>query len=190
MPMLKLTARWTALAWDGIEHLDLRETDDEIVANSVVVGTFNSSKHGTRYEVHLSRDWVFRSLVLEQTDGRRLELSREGDTWLVQGKTAEHLAGCVDLDLSGSPFTNTLPIRRLTWPVGTSRTLRMAYVPFDTLVPFADGQIYTRLGPSSFHYQSEDGTFEQTISVDADGLVTDYPTLFAMQYEKRIAFEV
>lgn len=178
--MHKRTVRWTALASDGMEHLELRETDDEIVANSVIVGTFNGSKHGTRYEVHLSRDWVFRTLRLEQMDGRRLELSRAGDMWLSQGRAAEHLAGCVDLDLSGSPFTNTLPIRRLSWPVGSPRTLRMAYVPFDTLMPFADGQIYTRLSQSSFRYQSEDGTFEQTISVDEDGLVTDYPTLFAM----------
>lgn len=114
-------------------------------------------------------------------DGRRLELWRDGDDWLLHDKVAEHLAGCVDLDLSGSPFTNTLPIRRLNWPVGTSRTLRMAYVPFDTLVPVADGQIYTCLTPSSFRYQSEDGTFEQTLSVDADRLVTKYPTLFEMR---------
>lgn len=179
--MLKRTLRWAALAWDGAEHLELRETSDEIVANSVVVGSFNGFSHGTRYEVHLSREWVFRSLQLEQMDGRRLELWRDGDDWLLHDKVAEHLAGCVDLDLSGSPFTNTLPIRRLNWPVGTSRTLRMAYVPFDTLVPVADGQIYTCLTPSSFRYQSEDGTFEQTLSVDADRLVTKYPTLFEMR---------
>jgi len=179
--MLNRTVRWAASAWDGLEHLELRETHNEIVANSALVGSFNNHPHGTRYEIHLGLDWVFRSLLLEQMDGRRLELWRDGDDWLLQDKVAEHLAGCVDLDLSGSPFTNTLPIRRLPWKVGEPQRLRMAYVPFDTLVPFADGQIYTRLSPSAFRYQSEDGTFEQTISVDADGLVTDYPTLFEMQ---------
>lgn len=49
--MLKRTLRWAALAWDGAEHLELRETSDEIVANSVVVGSFNGFSHGTRYEV-------------------------------------------------------------------------------------------------------------------------------------------
>ena len=56
----------------------------------------------------------------------------------------------------------------------------MAYVPFDTLLPFPDVRIYTKLESNAFGYQSEDGSFEQVITVDEDGLVLNYPTLFRM----------
>jgi hypothetical protein len=113
-------------------------------------------------------------------DGARLELSHANGIWSTPGGVLENLAGCEDIDLSGSPLTNTLPIRRLHWDIGQSRRLRMAYIPFDTLAPFPDVQVYTRLGPNAFRYQSEDGSFEQVLAIDADGLVVSYPTLFEM----------
>ena len=54
----------------------------------------------------------------------------------------------------------------------------MAWVPLDTLEPFVDEQVYTRLGPTSFRYQSGDGSFERVIETDAEGFVTRYPGLF------------
>jgi len=55
----------------------------------------------------------------------------------------------------------------------------MVYIPFDTLEPFVDGQLYTCLVPASHYlYEAEDGAFSAELPVDEDGLVTDYPTLF------------
>jgi hypothetical protein len=54
----------------------------------------------------------------------------------------------------------------------------MAWIPLDTLEPFVDQQIYTKLGPTSFRYQSADLSFERVIATDADGFVTFYPGLF------------
>ncbi len=47
------------------------------------------------------------------------------------GTALPQFDGCVDIDLAGTPFTNTLPIRRLglTRQSGTAR-LNMLYVPF------------------------------------------------------------
>src|SRR4029078_5088441 len=115
-----------------------------------------------------------------RTDGARLRLSNSDGFWATQDGVLNELTGCTDIDLSGSPFTNTLPIRRLHWEIGQSRKPRMAYVPLATLVPFADEQIYTKTGPASFRYQSADGSFEQMLTVDEDGLVVSYPTLFQM----------
>jgi hypothetical protein len=90
------------------------------------------------------------------------------------------LDGCIDVDLSASPLTNTLPVRRrgLNPSMGTV-AFRMVLVPFDTLEPLADGQLYTALDEAGrFRYQAEDGTFEAELSLDEDGFVISYPPLY------------
>jgi hypothetical protein len=91
-----------------------------------------------------------------------------------------HLDGCVDVDLVGSPFTNTLPIRRAALPAGgEAAEYLMAFVPFDTLDPFVDSQRYRCLDADRrFRFEAVDASFTADITVDDDGLVTDYPGLF------------
>jgi hypothetical protein len=79
-----------------------------------------------------------------------------------------------------TPFTNTLPIRRAPLAIGESRRFRMAYIPADTMEPFADEQTYTRLSERVYRFENGEGEtyFTSDISVDEDGLVVDYPQLF------------
>ena len=57
--------------------------------------------------------------------------------------------------------------------------LRMVYVPFDTFEPIVDGQTYTCIEPGRrFLYEAADRSFSAELSIDGDGLVTDYPSLF------------
>lgn len=171
--------RWRPVEEPGLEHLELTEEADRVVARSVLIGEREGVAFGLRYEVELSRDWLVRSLVLERLDGAGLRLSSDGQgRWRRDGKAAPELDGCVDIDISGTPFTNTLPIRRCGLAEGEPQRFRMAWVPLDTLRPFADGQVYTRFGERRFRYQSEDGSFERVIETDGDGFVTLYPGLF------------
>lgn len=176
---MRRVLRWRSLDSTGLEHLELTEAADRVVARSVVIGEREGRAYGLRYEMELGRDWTFRSLAIERTDGAGLRLAsdRRGGWWC-DGAGAPALAGCIDIDLSGSPFTNTLPIRRCALPLGEPQRFRMAWVPLDTLEPFADGQVYTRLGPRSVRYQSADGSFERVIETDDEGFVVTYPGLF------------
>jgi hypothetical protein len=55
----------------------------------------------------------------------------------------------------------------------------MAYVPFDTFKPMVDGQIYRCLEAGRvYRYEAADRSFTADLTVDGDGLVTDYPGLF------------
>jgi hypothetical protein len=73
-----------------------------------------------------------------------------------------------------------LPIRRLDLDAGSDPvTLSMVYVPFDTFSPTIDSQCYRCLQPGRrYRYQALDRSFAADLSVDSDGLVIDYPTLF------------
>ena len=92
----------------------------------------------------------------------------------------DELAGCVDVDLAATPFTNTLPIRRLDWRVGQARDLRMLYVQVPELTIRAQAQRYTCLAldddGATYRFASE--SFVTDIRVDQDGLVLDYPDLW------------
>jgi hypothetical protein len=90
-----------------------------------------------------------------------------------------HLQGAIDVDLSASPFTNTLPIRRLDLPQGRSAEIQVAYVLFPDLSVALDPQRCTCLEPNRrYRYESLDSDFVREIEVDSEGLVMAYPGLF------------
>lgn len=177
---LELDLRWKPVDEVGLEHCRVWETDDAINARSVLIGEFEGFAYGAQYDIQLAPDWTFRSLTLRLQDGRVLRLLSDGlGDWKVNGQRAPELEGCVDIDISGTPFTNTLPIRRARFTGGVPQHFAMAWVPLDSLELFRDEQIYTRLDAAHYRYQSSDGSFEQVLTVDENGFVVDYPTLFS-----------
>lgn len=176
---LELDLRWQPLEGVGLEHCHVSETADGIAVRSSLVGEHEGFRFGAFYEIQLDPDWTFRSLVLRRHDGRvmRLVSNGEGD-WKLDGRRAPGLEGCVDIDLSGTPFTNTLPMRRRRFEIGTPQHFDMAWIPLDTLEPFRDSQVYTQLDPTHFRYEAANGTFTQVLTVDEHRFVVDYPTLF------------
>jgi hypothetical protein len=74
-------------------------------------------------------------------------LSGDGEgTWTdSSGRPLPELAGCIDVDVSTTPLTNTLPIRRLGLAPGTSADLLVAYVAIPGLELTAASQRYTHL---------------------------------------------
>lgn len=177
---LNRTVRWRPLDAVGLEHFEIAEGPTAIVARSVLIGSREGMPFGLHYEVELAPNWSFRALRLERMDGPRLELYADGEGNWTDGQHLElpRLNGCIDIDISGSPFTNTLPIRRTRFSPGEPARFTMAWIPLDTLEPFPDEQIYTLLENGRYLYESSDGSFKAELSVDADGLVTHYPTLF------------
>jgi uncharacterized protein len=100
-----------------------------------------------------------------------LERSAKG-VWSVDGQVDRSLRGCADVDLSFSPSTNTLPIRRLRLGIGASQTIQAAWVRFPELSVEKSAQTYTRV--DEFTYRYESGTFSAELVVDDDGLVASY----------------
>ncbi len=173
--------RWRPWQGDGIEHLSVGPAADGILACGVVVGERGGTRYGIHYRIVCDDRWAVRAFEIESTDGRALALAGDGKGhWRNRaGKELPEFDGCVDIDLAGTPVTNTLPIRRERWQVGETRHFSMLYVPFDTLEPLVDNQIYTCLAVARrFRYQAADRRFEAELPLDDDGFVQDYPPLF------------
>ncbi|HET6697108.1 MAG TPA: putative glycolipid-binding domain-containing protein [Gaiellaceae bacterium] len=83
---------------------------------------------------------------------------------------------CVDVDLSFTPATNTLPIRRLGLRVGEEQEIAVAWLVWPELRFVRAVQRYARLGEDRYRYTQDD--FEAELTVDEDGLVLEYEGLW------------
>jgi hypothetical protein len=106
-------------------------------------------------------------------------LAGDGDgNWKHNGETAAAFAGCIDVDIPLTPFTNTLPIRRLQLAPGESKDILVLYCDVLNEQLFAVRQRYRCLSRTKYHYENIPNDFEADIVVDDTGLVIDYPQLF------------
>jgi uncharacterized protein len=147
-------------------------------------GTVLTPEHGApleiSYLVEAGPDGLTRRAELELDGGatRRILLADGTGRWRWQGgpELAE-IAGSLDVDLTVTPATNTLPIRRLaTLGVGQAADLHVAWVQFPGLEVIPSAQRYQRLAPDRWRFST--GDFQAELLVDPDGLVLDYSGLF------------
>ncbi|MGH7358672.1 MAG: putative glycolipid-binding domain-containing protein [Candidatus Rokuibacteriota bacterium] len=179
----RVVVRWRDWSGDGLEHLVLEERPDGVHADAAILGNVDSGEaFAARYRIDCDGRWRVRRLRLTLL-GRdtELELSSDGSgDWADgSGTPRPDLAGTVDVDISATPFTNTLPIRRLTPRAGESETIRVVYVRLPELTVTVERQRYTCLEPGRrYRFESLESGFAREIEVDGDGLVVMYPDLF------------
>ncbi len=153
-----------------------------MVAESVVLGSSDGRNFAIRYRIRCDRAWQVRTAEISLVGGnRKLELMGDGaGNWTDgSGKQLRRLKGAIDIDLSASPFTNTLPIRRLKLRTGQSAEILALYIRVPQLTLTTDPQRYTRLETGRrFRYESLDSDFTRVVTIDRDALVTSYPGLF------------
>jgi uncharacterized protein len=118
-----------------------------------------------------------------------LRSNGEGNWKTPDGRTVPELDGCLDVDISVTPFTNTLPIRRLGLVPIESAEISVAYIQGTRLQAWPDPQRYTCLEKDNqsglYSFVSLDGGYTADLRVDADGLVLDYPGLFRRAFQDR-----
>lgn len=186
---MKRNALWKPWTGCGLEHLSLATEGASVVADGVVIGADSSELFRVRYRVHCDAQWRVRELdarsLLNDGDIIRLLADGKGSWTTPEGETITALDGCVDVDISVTPFTNTLPIRRLALKPGAFEEIQVAYinVPEMTVEPARQRYTYLERGfdGALYRYESLDGhfvSFTAELPVDADGLVLDYPGLF------------
>lgn len=177
---------WTPWSVPGLEHLHLLQQDGEILADSFIVGVRNRMPFRLKYEITCDSNWNIKELGLALLSGNRkgIKILSDGQGhWSTHiGDPIPSLEGCIDVDISTTPFTNTLPIRRLKLSPGQSAELLVAYVLVPEMELMLDRQRYTSLESYAhgelYRYESLESDFSAELSVDSDGLVIDYPGLF------------
>jgi hypothetical protein len=173
------TAIWQATTWPGLEHCRVQVDAGGVEVDGLVIA-LDTRPIRLHYRIRCDPDWTVRRLDIAESDsGTELAFVSDGaGHWADDaGRVIPELDGCVDVDLTATPFTNTLPIRRLDlWP-GEARDLRMLYVLVPEMEVRAAPQRYTCLARSATGglYRYESGSFAVDLPIDSDGIVIDYP---------------
>jgi hypothetical protein len=202
MSTLPSSLFWQRLGTAGVEHT-LADHRSGLLARGTAVAV-DPIAYTCRYELRTDESWAtarldvssegagwMRTLRLELAAGRwRATTAEQGDldgalaaaghagAGLPGTEDPDLLFGAFDVDLTGSPLTNTLPIRRLGLlkaEPGVAHRLSVAWVLVPSLEVVQADQIYTALGDGRVRFASE--TFSADLDVDDDGFVIHYPGL-------------
>jgi uncharacterized protein len=178
---MRADAVWAAVRWPGLEHAALSGTSRAPRLDSLAVLLLDERPVRVSCRLTCDADWRVRRLAVAvsgsgATAVTRLALRADGEgRWTDDARhgPVPELDGCTDVDLSCTPLTNTLPIRRLGMAPGMTRDILVAYIKVPELTISAVAQRYTRTSHDGYRYES--GSFHADLLTDEHGLVLDYP---------------
>jgi hypothetical protein len=177
----------TNLLWTGREYYSLEnclvstsETGSEIT--STIIGRYDSKIYKVDYRIITNPNWETVSVEINSRHSNQIQLLKfEGDgkgNWTSNGNPADHLKGCIDVDIPLTPFTNTLPVNRLKLNLNQEKEIQVVYIDLLEQQINPVRQKYTRVSATEYYYENVPNDFEAKIQVDDAGFVVDYPLLF------------
>jgi uncharacterized protein len=169
------TARWRTWDHDHLETLTLRWENEGWTATGEV------GREAVTYVLRLSATWETRQFLLfRDLDQPDLWLGTDGTgRWgEINGAHRPDLTGCTDIALAITPFTHTVPIRRLMLEVGDHAHVTAALIDTDTLGVVPVSYRYERLTARRFERTNADTGERIGFDVDEYGLVHDEADAF------------
>jgi uncharacterized protein len=175
--------------WAGTDAWRAEEARVELGADGVrAEGTqlgIEPSPYRLTYALDASAGWLTRRLAVRVAGAagaeRSVLLEHDGaGAWRVDGVDVPALDGALDCDLSFSPLTNLMPVRRRgLHERGGAADFVMAWVDVPSLEVIAYRQRYAHLAAGRVRFTSLEHHvgFVADLELDADGLVERYPGL-------------
>ena len=174
------TILWEDVETAALDRCRLEAGPDGLRLSGIILTPAHGTPLDVRYLVEAAPDGLTRRVELELDGGavRRVLLADGAGRWRWEnGPELPEGAGALDVDLTVTPATNALPIRRLAGlKVGDAADFKMAWVQFPDLEVIGSAQRYQRLAPDRWHFST--GDFSAELLVDPEGLVLDYSGLF------------
>jgi uncharacterized protein len=137
------------------------------------------------YRVRCDPGWHTIDAIVDGWCGARaveLRIERSGaGSWTLNGVHCPAVKGCIDLDLSFSPATNLLPLRRLDLAVNQAAQVRSAWLEWPAAVLTPLVQRYARRSIDEYHYEADlpgAAQFVAVLRVGPGGWVVEYDGLW------------
>jgi len=172
---------WKGLLYHSLEYFNLIENEENYVATSKIIGSFDHTAYFVHYQVTIDKNWLVQKFTVEyEINGKKSNVTglKNGNTWNINDINRPEFSDFKYIDISLTPFTNTLPINNLKLSKGQSSEINVIYINIleDKIKPVK--QQYTKIDRSEYLYENIPKDFEARISIDDSGLVTNYPGLF------------
>lgn len=182
MSGLLAQAAWRPVDEYGLEHVRVLKTGTGLRIDSCLVREQAGQVYSAAYSILCTDDWRFQLLELRVSsdDIHTLKLSIDADGVWHDGAGIEQpeLFGCLEVDISATPFTNSLAIGRLNLQAGQSQDIQATYIHLPDLAVSKVPQRYTAHGHARYTYEGLFRDFRADLAVDEHGLVLDYPETF------------
>lgn len=179
---------WERTDFTCVEHLVFSDSADAKTAAGYLVGAEEDQPFAVKYQIEITADWkvsAFKVLALDASE-RRIEMkSNERGEWFDEnGRRAPEFDGCFEIDITLTPLTNTLPIKRLNLKTGEQKKISVLYVELPEFKIKRVEQFYTKLGERLYVYEGYPKDFRAELPIDEDGFVIDYPEIFRRIYPR------
>ncbi|HET8670324.1 MAG TPA: putative glycolipid-binding domain-containing protein, partial [Candidatus Saccharimonadales bacterium] len=152
------------------------------VRGSVEGTASDGTEFEIKYSLELSPQWEIQHVIVRdvKNEGNELDLQRENGQWFdVDGLHLEEFDDVEYVDLSFTPLTNTLPIKRLHLEGNEPQKIDVLYIELPAFSFQRAEQYYARLGKHTYrYYEAKAPDSVADLVVDDDGLVLIYPGLF------------
>lgn len=176
---------WKGLENESLENCIVHFQKHRILLRSCVLGVVNEQPFKVDYRLSLDHSWrtLNVDVVIQANNSftsRQYTTNTQGH-WYMNNALLSEFEGCEDVDISITPLTNSLPIRRLNLEPGERRQIKVLYidVPAQDIRP--ETQFYTCLDDRTYLFETGDGSFAAEITLDEQQWVKHYPGLFDMR---------
>ncbi|QJB31284.1 putative glycolipid-binding domain-containing protein [Chitinophaga oryzae] len=177
---------WQATLWPATEFLTVTKQEHNNLVKGIINGCTDADPFSIQYEIEVTPEWKVSSFHIRrdglQPTALKLTSDLNGHWFDKDGNHIEAFDDCTDIDISLTPFTNTLPIRRLTFEQGERKLLQMLYIKLPEFELQKLSQYYTKMEDRLYLYENGDSGFRAELPIDENGIVKDYPGLFTRIY--------
>ena len=176
------TARWRALDREGEDTCRLSHADH----GWLLMGHARFRDAGViaalNYVVRCDEAWRTLGADIAGMHGERevqLRITRDRGHWLLNETAQPDVEDATDLDLSFTPATNLMPLRRLMVSRNTGLNVTAAWLRYPEVGLTRLDQAYGRTGlPDVASYSAQQTEFATQLGFDSSGFVTRYPELW------------
>ncbi|MFC4671491.1 putative glycolipid-binding domain-containing protein [Seohaeicola nanhaiensis] len=173
------TAHWRRIDGEGTDRCVLAKVDGGWLLSGQAHWRENETEAQLTYAVRCDPAWQSLSADVagrRGSDEIALRLLRDSGGWTLNGVAQPDTQTCTDIDLSFTPATNLLPLRRLVLdgPVPVPVTAAWLVPDLDAIRPLP--QHYTRLDGDTYAYDSPG--FTSRLTAHPSGFVTEYAGLW------------
>lgn len=176
---------WKGLEYESLENCIVHYQSQRILVRSCILGIANEQPFKVDYRLSLDHSWRTLNVdVVIQTNNtftsRQYTTNGRGQ-WYINNALLPEMEGCEDVDISLTPLTNTLPIRRLNLKTDERQSVNVLYIDVLQRDIRPGTQYYTCLRPDRYLFETGDGSFKAEIETDEHLWVKRYPNLFEMR---------
>jgi hypothetical protein len=172
---------WKGILYNSTEHLQISESQEIIQVESSIIGSFQENNYVVRYRAEITKDWTVKTFhIISEVNGSVQEISgtKENSSWIINGEPDTRFTDFSFIDISLSPFTNTLPINNLGMAVGGEQEIAVIYIDILEGEIKPTRQKYCKISEATYRYENVFDDFRADIQVDEEGFVLFYSGLF------------